>query len=278
MAHYKEPLFRIPGSVIFFGTIITLGLCFWLFFMKSIVTEAGYQTVLVDQPFFGDGGVRPKPMEPGRMVVFRTTQGIPVQSTPITYAERFGDLPTKDNSLLNFQTSIQVKVTDPVMLISKFGENWYENNIVRPFTSSFRDITKSKTMTQIMSDPQTSQEMEQKLIAIMNEKVRGDGIPVVVMDFNMGQGRPSDEVVDQMNQTIAQQQASKTYIEAKNAQDQRKESEIARAVADKAYADKMNFSPEQIIQLESINKYSAACIKSSCVIMSGGAVPITLTK
>lgn len=278
MAQYREPLFRIPGWFIFFGTIIGLALIMWLFFMKSIVTEAGYQTVLVDQPFFGDGGVRPRPMEPGRMVVFRTTQGIPVQSTPITYAERFGDLPTKDNSLLNFQTSIQVKVTDPVLLISKFGENWYENNIVRPFTSSFRDITKSKTMTQIMSDPQTSQEMEQKLIAIMNEKVRGDGIPVVVMDFNMGQGRPNDEVVDQMNQTIAQQQASKTYVEAKNAQDQRKESEIARAVADKAYADKMNFTPEQVIQLEAINKYSAACTKSSCVIMSGGAVPITLTK
>lgn len=276
MSRYQEPMFS--GPAVTFATLAAIAAAVWFGGFHSIKTEPGYQTVVVDQPFFGDGGVRAKPLDPGRMVAFRTTHGIPVQVTPVTYPLQFGDLPTKDNSLLNFQTSIQVKVIDPVRLIDKFGENWYENNISRPFTSSFRDITKNYSMTQIMSDSRTAGEMEQKLIDTMNAKVKADGIPVEIMDFNMGQGRPNEEVVDQMNQTIAQQQASKTYAEAKIAQEQRKESEIARAVADKAYADKMNFTPEQIIQLESINKYSAACAKSSCVIMSGGAVPITLAK
>lgn len=276
MSRYAQSL--VPGWLIFWGSIVAIALFFWLFFVKSIVTEPGFQTVLIDQPYLSSGGVRPEPLSPGRIVVFRTTQGIPVQVTPITYPQEFDDLPTKDNSLLNFQTSIQVKVTDPVKLISKFGERWYENNIMRPFTSAFRDITKNYSMTQIMSDSITAGVMEQKLIETMNAKAVADGIPVEIMDFNMGQGRPNNEVVAQMNQTIAQQQASKTYAEAKNAQDQRQESEKARAIADKAYADKMGFTAEQVIQLESINKYSAACIKSSCVIMSGGAVPITLTK
>lgn len=250
---------------------------FFIFFVRSITVEAGHEVVIFDRPYwFGNEGVRQEPLRKGRTLVWPTSYGVAVDVTPKAYPVKFNDLPTGDNSLLDFNTTIQVKVLDSVKLITEFREEWFQNNLQRPYEAAFRDISKEYTMTQIMSDPNVSREIESKLLKILNEKAKADGIPVVVMDFNMGQGRPNDEVVTQMNETVAQEQAAKTFQKAKAAQDARKASEESRAAADKAYADKMNYTPEQLVQLRAIDKYSEACIKSTCVVMANGAVPVTL--
>lgn len=259
------------------GAFAVLGLLFFWLFMDSITVEAGHEVVVFDRPFFfGHEGVRKEPLVKGRLVVFPTTYGVAVDMTPKTYPIKFNDLPTSDNSFLDFNTTIQVKVLDSVKLITEFREQWFENNLQRPYEAAFRDIAKSYTMTQIISSPKVSAEIELKILKILNDKVKADGIPVLVMDFNMGQGRPNAKVVDQMDDTVAKEQAEKTYFKTELAEKARKKSEEARANADKAYATTMNYSPEQLVQLRAIDKYSEACAKSTCVIMSGGAMPVTL--
>lgn len=266
---------RLIGVAAAILLVIAAG-CF-MFFVRSITVEAGHEVVIFDRPyFFGHEGVRPQPLTQGRLLAWPTTYGVSVDVTPKTYAIKFDDLPTSDNSYLDFNTTIQVKVLDSVKLITGFREDWFANNVQRPYEAAFRDISKSYTMPQIISDAKASAEIETKILKLLNDKVKADGIPVLIMDFNMGQGRPNKTVVDQMDDTVAQEQAAKTYDKRKLAEDARKASENARAEADKAYADKMNYTPEQLIQLRAIDKYSEACAKSTCVIMAGGAVPMTL--
>lgn len=267
----------ISGWWVLGGSLGVVLLLIFVIFVKSITVEAGHEAVIFDRPYvFGNEGPRAEPLRNGRMLVWPSTYGVEVDMTPRTYPVMFNDLPTSDNSLLDFNTTIQVKVLDSVKLISHFREEWFQNNIQRPYEAAFRDISKEYTMTQIMSSPAVSREIESKLLKILNDKVKADGIPVVVMDFNMGQGRPNPEVVTQMNETVAQEQAAKTFQKTKAAQDARKASEQSRAEADKAYADKMHYTPEQLVQLRAIDKYSEACAKSTCVIMANGAMPVTL--
>lgn len=274
------------GSLVIHALMVLVGLALsgliimYLFFMHSVVTEAGYETVMVDRPYFGKGGVRPVALTEGRSMEFKTSIGVPVNMKPETIPVRFTDLPTKDNSLLDFETSIQVKVTDSVLLVSKFGNDWFENNLRRPYESTFRDLSKAYNMTEIISSQTTAADIETQLLDKLNAKVKKDGLPVVVLDFSMGQGRPNAEVVAQMDKTIAAQQASRTYSELDAAEKNRKKSEASRAEADQAYADKMGYSPEQMLQLEAIREYSKACSVqgSSCVIMNGGSVPVTLSR
>jgi regulator of protease activity HflC (stomatin/prohibitin superfamily) len=260
------------------GLALASLLVMYLFFMHSVVTEAGYETVMVDRPYFGQGGIRPEPLKEGRSMEFKTSIGVPVNMRPVTIPVRFNDLPTKDNSLLDFETSIQIKVTDSVLLVSKFGQDWFDNNLRRPYESTFRDLSKAYNMTEIISSQTTASEIEEKLLNLLNAKVKHDGLPVLVMDFSMGQGRPNEEVVKQMDKTIAAQQASRTYAELDMAEQKRKVSETSRAEADQAYASKMGYTPEQMLRLEAIREYSKACSAqgSSCVIMNGGSVPVTL--
>lgn len=262
------------------GIAIAGVLIMFTFFMHSIVTEDGFETVLLDQPYFGKGGIREEPQKPGRIFVFKTTKGIAVDMRPLSIPVPFEDLPTNGNGMLDFKTSVQVRVTDSVSLIKGFGLDWFNNNLRSPYESSVRDISKAYTMTQIMSDAIIAGNIETSLMGVLANKVKEDKLPIVVMDFNLGQGRPNPKVVDQMDKTNAAQQESLTYIEADNAEKKRLISERSRAAADSAYAKKMGYTPEQVIQMEAISKYSAACAVagSNCVIMTGGAVPVTLGK
>lgn len=248
----------------------------WFFFQHSIITENGYETVIVDRPYFwGREGVRPETQKTGRQREWNTTIGIPVSMTPQTIQMQFDDLPTKDNILLDFNTSIQVKVTDAHRLIATKGENWFDNNLRQPWSSAFRDLTKTYTMTEIMTSPSVAAEMETQLLRLLNDRAKKDALDVTVTDFNMGRGRPNQEVLAQMNNTAAEQQRSKTMVASEEAETKRKASEIARAEADKAYGLKMNYTTDQIIQLAAINSYAEACKSSGtqCIIMAPGANP-----
>jgi regulator of protease activity HflC (stomatin/prohibitin superfamily) len=277
----KQKGFCLIELITTFVGVILLGIVImYTFFMHSIVTEDGFETVLLDQPYFGTGGIRPESQKPGRVYVFATTKGIPVDMRPINIQVPFEDLPTNGNGMLDFKTSVQVRVTDSVALIKGFGLDWFNNNLRSPYESSVRDISKSYTMTQIMSDAIIAGNIETSLMEGLSAKVKEDNLPIVVMDFNLGQGRPNPKVVEQMDKTNAAQQESLTYIESDNAEQKRLISERSRAAADSAYAEKMGFSPEQVIQMDAISKYSAACSMAgtNCVIMAGGSVPVTLGK
>lgn len=258
-------------------TIILANVVIWVFFKESIIAENGEEVVLIDRPYFwGPEGVRHETLKPGtRSVEWKTTVGIPVNVLPQRIELRFEDLPTVDNYLLDFTTSIQVRVTNARDLIQNKGADWFVNNLQAPWQSAFRDLAKSYTMAQLMADAKVAADIESALLRLLNDKAKADGLPVVITDFNMGRGRPNPKVIEQLDQTAAEQQRSLTLIAAKNAEVERKNSENARAQADKEYGTQMGYTTEQNLQIAAIKAYSEACKVqgSTCVIMAPGAMP-----
>src|SRR6266513_6140672 len=97
----------------------------------AITTEPGYETVLVDKPwFFGHGGVRDKVQEPGLSWYWITTDGIQVPVTPIKYDEPLEHLATGDNNFINYASYIVLQWRDPAYHVKNFGSSeWYGHNL-----------------------------------------------------------------------------------------------------------------------------------------------------
>jgi hypothetical protein len=60
----------------------------------------------------------------------------------------------------------------------------------------------------------------------------------------------------------------------KLAEDQRKQAEISRASADNPYREATQFSPEQFLRLETINKQKSVCQKSNYTFGVDNVAPI----
>lgn len=263
---------------VLFIVVVIVFLGTWFGFMKYIVAENGQEVVLVDSPyFFGREGVREQVIKPGhREHVWRTTKGISVTVTPQTISMKFDDLSTKDGTFLDFDTSIQVQVINSQRLIASKGVKWFENSLQKPWTSTFRDLVKTYSVDELLTKPEIMADMEAKLLKTLNDRAVSDQLDIKISDFNMGQGRPNKVVIAQMDESSREVQAAVTYAKAKIAQDARKASEIARGDADIAYANKMNYSPEQVVQMAAIKAYSEACNRdgAKCVIMAPGTNPV----
>lgn len=252
---------------------LALAIFTWMFFMHSETVEPGHELVVIDKPyFFGHDGVRADPVKDGRILLFRTSTVRDISVTPFNVNVGFDDLSTKDNSFLDFGSAIQMKVLDSVKLVKNFNvDAWFASTIEQQYRQVVRDVVKTKTMTEIMSDPVAAKEIDDKVTAELIRLVKESGLPMQVIGVTLGRARPNASVVAEMDQTSAQQQRKKTLIEAKQAEDSRRESEEARAVADNAYRNKMGLDPAQFIELERIKRYSEACAKSTCIVTSGQA-------
>jgi regulator of protease activity HflC (stomatin/prohibitin superfamily) len=206
-------------------------------------------------------------------MLFRTSTVRDIAVTPFNVNVPFDDLSTKDNAFLDFQSAAQFKVLDSVKLVKNFNiEAWFASTIEQQYRQAVRDIVKTKTMTEIMTDPLAAKEIDDKVTAELVRLVKESGLPMQVLGVTLGRARPNASVLSEMDQTAAQQQRKKTLVEAKLAEDSRRESEEARAIADNAYRNKMGLDPQQFIELERIKRYSEACSKSGhCIVSSGQA-------
>ena len=265
-------LVGILSAIMLLGVGIT-----WLFFMHTETVEPGHHLVINDKPyFFGHEGVRPQPLTEGRILLFRTSSTESVRMTPQSTPIKVDDFSSKDNILLDFETTVQWKVTDAVSLVKNFGAtDWLNNNLRNQYLSLVRDSVKKYAMSDMMSDIATAQEIDNEVTDGIRKLVAEEKLPVIIMNVSLGRAKPNESVLQQMNDTAAQQQRQKTLVAATQAEKQREQEQIAKARADNAYRNAMNLSPEQFIQLEAIKRYSEACSKSTCVI---GQVPITLAK
>jgi len=246
----------------------------------SITTEPGKESVIIDNPwFFGHGGVRDETQKPGLSWYWSTTTSITVPLTPIKYDEPLDHLSTADNNFINYASYIVLQWKDPADLVKKFGtDKWYEHNLKEQYRTIVRDVTKKYQMTPIMTDPATLQAIEAEIAAQFRKHIQNTGLHVNLLNVNMGKALPDKPVIDEMNNTAAQQQRRKTEVQRKLAEDARKDAETSRANADKAYQVAMNLNTAQFVQLESIKRYSDACKTSShCVIVEGNA-PVLVGK
>lgn len=246
--------------------------------MDSVVPEPGTEIVLFDRPMmFGHEGVRPETIKQGREYVWSTTKAYPVPVIPITYHVNFNDLSTKDGNMLDFETSVQLQITNPIQMVDKFGPDWFKNNVQSQYVNIVRDVVKTATMSQILYDSEMSKNVDVTIKSLLEAKMKADGVPVRVMSTLLGRGLPNAEVLKQINGTAAERQRQMTIGASTVAEGMRKENEVKRAEADKAYSEKMGMNPEQFVQLEQIKGTIEACkAAKECTIISSpaGVAPV----
>jgi regulator of protease activity HflC (stomatin/prohibitin superfamily) len=251
----------------------------WLLFMTTITVEPGHEQVIVDKPyFFGHEGVRPEPMKEGRILIFKTTTAYDVNMMPQSAHVAFDDFSSQDNILLDFETTIQFRYTSSVALISKFGEQWFANNVSRQYGAIVREAVKKRTMAEIMSSPTAAAEVDTEVTAALIAHVKNIGLPLEIMGVSLGRAKPNADVLKQMNETAAQQQRQKTLVAATAAEGDREKEQIAKAKADNAYRNAMGLDPHMFLQLEAIKRYSEACQKAgnTCIIDASSKTGITI--
>lgn len=252
---------------------VAVMLLVWVFGTHAESVEPGQHAVLNDKPiFWGHEGVRHEALTEGRMLVWDSTTSTKVSMLPEAFHVKFDDLSSSDNILLDFDSTIQLQVTDAVVLTKNFGKEWVNSNVTRQYMSVVREQVKQKTMPQMMSDVAAAVEVDAKVTEGLQKIIKDSGLPVRVLGVSLGRAKPNENVLLQMNETAAQQQRSLSLVAATAAEKQRELEQIAKARADNAYRNAMNLSPDQFVQLESIRRYSDACGKSPhCIVTSGQA-------
>lgn len=258
--------------------IVVFCLLVWFFCFKSVTVEPGHEVVLVDQPyFFGHEGVRKEPVKEGRVYVFSSTKDVSVNIVPESISVAFNDFTSSDNILLDFESTVQTKIINSPVLVSQFGNDWFNNNIRSQYTALVRNEVKSYSMTDMMSNKDVADQIDDYLTENIRKLVKERNLPVEVISISLGRAKPNEDVLRQMNKTAAEQQRAKTLAASTIAEGKRKEEQKAKADADNSYRENMNMTPEQYIELQKINAYAEACEKATtCIVTSNQAQPVML--
>lgn len=252
-------------------TLIVIG--FALIGCSKIDVAPGHEAVLIENPLiFGHGGVSPEPVKPGTSLVALTTSAYDVGMIPFTMDEEFDDIMPKDNNPIDYHAALRLRITDSVLLISKFQWEWYKSNLQRPFQTMNRQIVRQYTMPELALQQEVVDSVEKDLERQVSTFLKEKGIPVIVEGITLGRISPNKAIIAAYNDTGVQQQRAKTGHQRKLAEDARKEAETSRALADKAYQDTLGLNTTQFIQLQEIKMCGE---KDSCSVFLGASpIPV----
>lgn len=220
-----------------------------------VTPNADQESVLVKKPWlFGHGGVDETPVNTGATFVAASTDHIDFVITPMTITEQFSDMITQDNTPISFNAYLKVQIISgkTPILAQKFGEKWYENNIEAPFRTLVRNAASSHKMFDLTSNRKILDSLEAGLYKSISAYVAKLEIPVTVMQVTIGAVTPPAEVLAETKNTAAQNQSKLTQDARASAELARKQAEINKAIADKAYQQQMNMTTEQYLQLRNL--------------------------
>lgn len=245
---------------------------------------AGQEGVYVENPwFFGHGGVDDTPVNTGLSWVAPTTNCVVFNITPVQYDEKFNDIMSSDNTPVDLTAHSLIRIISgkTPLLLNKFGENWYQNDIQKDFCNEVRNEISKWPMMQLTCKREIYDNMSKKIELVLKNKIKRDGIPVELMKVIIDKASPTKEVMEEYEHTAAQIQAKQTQIAAAQMQIARKESEIKRAEADDAYRVKMGLNPNEYIRLRSleIEKEKVDMVRNKgnvniTMLMGGDAMPM----
>lgn len=102
------------------------GMAPWLM-TKVIVTEPGYNTVVVHAPLIGEYSYEKDVLPPGRSMVWVYSFGIPVKMSAETSLVSSEEVVTEGGKSVVITAKVKIRVTDPYVLISSFGEHWHKD-------------------------------------------------------------------------------------------------------------------------------------------------------
>ena len=257
---------RFLGAIAFGAVVALTAAC------SSVTPDEGEEAVIIRKPWlFGSGGIDPTPVTTGRAYVALSTEHRIVNMQPMQFSLSIQDLMSADGVPLDFEAKVQMKVTDSVKLVSKFGgDGWYPRNVEAVFQKALRDAVKKRGMNETAINASAAEAIDQEVTQALVTHVKTIDLPVAIIDVNCGRANPPDAIKNQRIATAEQEQRVNTEKMNKLAEDQRLLSEQARAAADNAYRLAMQLSPQQYLQLEQIKLLGTVCAGGKCTFVNGG--------
>lgn len=217
--------------------------------------DAGHEGVLVEKPFFfGHGGVDPVPVKTGRQVVAATTQVIDIDIRPVQYSEHF-DIISSENAPVSFDAFMIANVVEgrSPELISRFGPNWYVNNVKEAFRTAVREEVQRYPLFQLTTDPTTRTKLQEAIAQQVRASIlEKQNIPVRLNRIVVGSILPPKGVLEQTAQTIIQEQRRITMVEFQKAEEAREKAEKQRGIADRAYREALGLTAPEFVDLRRI--------------------------
>ncbi len=232
------------------GTVGTL-----LFMSSCVAIEAGHEGVLVEQPFFfGHGGVDPVPTKTGRVWVAPTTKVVEVDIRPLQYSEHF-DIISAENAPVSFDAFMIAHILEgrSPEVISRFGANWYQNNVKEAFRTFVREEVQRYPLFQLTTDPTTRTKLQDAIAReVQNKLIDKQNMPIRLNRVVVGSILPPKGVVEQTTQTIVQEQRKITMVEFQKAEEAREKAEKQRGIADRAYRESLGLTAPEFVDLRRI--------------------------
>lgn len=221
-----------------------------------VTPDAGQEAVLVHKPyFFGKDGVDETPVGTGSKWVWWSTDAIGVSMVPQKYDEKLEDVTSNDNTLLDFNTQIQLQVKsgDSPVLIQNYGENWYINMIQETYRNTVRSYISRYNPFDLMSNREVLDSINIMVKKDMESHIEklsaARELPIEVINVIVGRAIPNGPQKEEMDRTAAATQAKRTEESRKEMLIAREAAERQRAIADKAYQKELGLSTDQFIEL-----------------------------
>jgi hypothetical protein len=224
----------------------------------NVAPGAGEEAVLIHKPYiFGHGGIDEKPVETGRQYEWFSTSYVIVSMLPQKFDEKLDDAASNDNTLLDFNTQIQLQVEDnksPV-LIKNYGKDWYVNVIQEVYRNTVRNYISKFGPFDLMSNREVLDSIN---FAVKNDmeryidelSVKSGELPIDVVNVVVGRAIPNEKQKAEMDNTAAATQAKRTEESRYEMLKAKEAAERQRAIADKAYQEEMGLNADQFIQLK----------------------------
>jgi len=245
----------------------------------TVSPGAGEEAVLVKKPLlFGHGGVDREPIRTGLTYIAWTTFPRIVNMQPQQFAIHFEDLMSSDGVPLDFDSVIRLRVTDSVVLVEKFGDGWYKNNVEMEFMNRVRQAVRKHGMNEMAIDTRAIDAVDTEVSSGMVDHFLQSGLPLQLIQVTVGKANPPDAIKTQRVKTAEEQQRQLTEQQRRMAEEQREAAELARAAADNAYRNTVGFTPEEFITYEYVHRVlMPAAEKGNCTFFidaPGSVVPL----
>ena len=224
----------------------------------TVSPDYGQEAVKIHKPwFFGQGGVDMEPVETGLQYTWFSTDYVIVTMVPVKYDEPLDDVTSNDNTLLDFNTQIQIQVEDnkSPILVKNYGIHFYENVIQEQYLNTVRSYISKYGPFDLMSNREVLDSINIAVKKDMNAYIdvlseRSGELPIIVQNVLVGRAIPNAMQKEEMNRTAAATQAKRTEESRREMYIAKEAAERQRAIADKAYQKELGLTTDQFIQLK----------------------------
>lgn len=260
--------------------ILLVLLVFTLTSCYRVKPNGDEESVLITKPyFFGHGGVEKESVSSGSSWVAATTDHIEFKIVPTNIEEDFEVVMTKDNTPIGtlINITLQIEKGKAPYLYENFGKDWYKNSLSPGLRTIVRNEYSKYELFDLSSKRQTSVNIQDYLTTYLNKRIQTLNLPVKLINISIAGIIPPDEVLEETKKTAAHNQEIYSQTQRALAETARKQAEINKAIADKAYQNQMNMSTSEYLSLRhlEIEKEKVEMIKNNknVSIIFGNASP-----